>query len=214
VTTYPFFYFQLGCSLALGSLCTWAYVRYYPGPLYARWYWPIQFTTTLAGTCVFFDVFDHLLADPRVSKRLLKSMRLLIFSGLGTFICLLFVSDSWRRTRIAIPLERNFRASEAALLIVLMVLLFRSRVAVSKDIKGIILGYGLYVGVSVAFLATLSYYGCTRWAFVQALAYNISLVIWLVSLWRPKTTPAQFAGVGKRASAKIVLSRFMREAQA
>jgi hypothetical protein len=54
--------------------------------------------------------------------------------------------------------------------------------------KGMILGYGLYIGTSLVSLA-LRAYSETRffnaWLLVQPSSFDISLIVWVVALWAP-----------------------------
>jgi hypothetical protein len=55
-----------------------------------------------------------------------------------------------------------------------------------RNLKGIMLGYGQAVAVTLALLAVRNYIGPSfqdAWTFTQQLSYLASLSIWLVALW-------------------------------
>jgi len=66
------------------------------------------------------------------------------------------------------------------------------RIAIGRNVKGMILGYGLFIGTNVMNLALRSYVGSGYhpvWEFVKSYSYVASVVVWTVTLWSYQPNP-------------------------
>ena len=96
-----------------------------------------------------------------------------------------------------VELERDLRGVQSVFLFGILAVVFHYGISMGRNMKGMILGYGLYVGSSLITLATQSYavtYAGTSfyeiWKIVQPLSWNVSLVIWTFALWSFYPNPA------------------------
>jgi hypothetical protein len=90
-------------------------------------------------------------------------------------------------------LERHLRIVQLfAILAIICVLLLYS-IPVNRNLKGILLGYSLFVASSVFQLTLLSYFGDsfkhTIWPSIQPCAYVGFLLIWAIALWSAAPEP-------------------------
>jgi hypothetical protein len=98
----------------------------------------------------------------------------------------------------AVELERDLRTVQAIFLLVILAIIFYYGIKLSRDMKGIIFGYALYVEASLFSLAVRAYGGPSSfsgtWKTVQPLSYDVALLIWGVTLWshyvQPVSVPA------------------------
>src|SRR5262249_47536354 len=93
-------------------------------------------------------------------------------------------------------LERDVRFVQIAGILVLLAIVLLYRIPMSRNLKGIILGYGLYLGLVVTNLTFLGVFGervqfvVTR---VQSASYFIALLVWTIALWSYQPIREQFA---------------------
>jgi hypothetical protein len=77
-----------------------------------------------------------------------------------------------------------------ALAIVALVALFLAyAIPFGQNLKGILLGYGLFIGVSViwfTFLPAEGYQYRHLWSYLGPASYDLALCLWVVYLWSPQ----------------------------
>jgi len=96
--------------------------------------------------------------------------------------------------RTDVELERDLRSVQAMFLFGLLGVISYYRIAIGKNMKGMILAYGLYIATSLASLAVRSYaYSFdAAWNTIEPFSYLVSVSIWLTALWsyHPSPVPA------------------------
>lgn len=164
-----------------------------PG-LYPKYYWQMQMVTLVVGYGILLEVLNHVLAPYPGAERFAR------FSGILAFamICVLAfigprVMPHWSPGTV-IEFERDLRCVQALFIFGLLAVISYYGVPIGRNMKGMVLGYGLYIVTSLMSLAERSYAGpsFTRiWSVVQPLSFDASLTIWLVALWSycPNPTP-------------------------
>jgi len=181
---YPLFYLYIGSVFAASmALYVIAIVR----PSLHGLYWPKQYVTLFLGCGVIFEVSRHVFAQRVTLDRIARWTMLVTFGAIFLSVAIqAFVLPHWNVTTNTADLERDLRIAQA---IVLMTILFLSGyygIGIGKNIKGMILGFGIYVGASV-FSLTLRLFVGTRFdpAFgvIQTTVYFLALSIWMVALW-------------------------------
>jgi hypothetical protein len=187
---YPFFFAYLACVFIQDVFFLAVYLfnfRYYT-PLY----WYAEFFSLLIGCGVSWEIFRLVLgrypgAGRMARNVLLFALIMVITKDLGNF----WSGDvPWPST--AVELERNLRAIQAVSLIVLALLIFYYVVPISRNVKGILTGYGLFIAASVVTLALRASLGKAfqpAWVFLQPLCYAGVLFIWCGSLWKYEPAP-------------------------
>jgi hypothetical protein len=123
----------------------------------------------------------------------------LLGAFLFTFSKILFTAaegkDGWTPA-LTFLLERDVRFVQIAGILILAVIVLLYRIPMSRNLKGIILGYGMYLGLVVTNLTFLGVFGervqfvVTR---VQAASYFIALLVWTIALWSYQPLPEQSA---------------------
>jgi len=189
---YPCFYCYIA-MLLLGTAIA-ASVRVAFPAKFSQYYWPIQLVTLVFGYGIVLEIFRHVLFSyPGVGR----FARVLGLVSLAATLCFALVYPL-----IAPPsshigpygeLERGVRALQAILLVGILAVISHYGIPLGRNMKGMILGYGLYVGTSLVSLAVEAYAGVwlvAVWGFAQPVSLLISLLIWLVALWSYAPNPA------------------------
>lgn len=188
---YPAFFVYLGCVF-LSSASGYA-VYVFQNPLYRYWYWSWEFVCVIAGYSVVLEIIDKGLVVHEGTRKLLKNLALLGFAAIVGIIGV----QSMRlgqsiNLRSSVEVERNLRTAEAALLVLIMVTAAYYAIPIGRNLKGIILGYGLCVATIVIGDSTRSYFGESAqgvFSAVRSWSYLASLVIWTAALWAYRPNP-------------------------
>jgi hypothetical protein len=191
LTKFPYFYAYILCvcgvSLAL-------YVGYaLSHGFYNRWYWPTQFATLVAGCGLVLEVVRHAFEFYPGAERVARLACLGIF---GATFC--YVGFKLARrveltpATVTVELERDLRVIEALLLVTILTIVFYYGITLGRNLVGLIVGFGAYVGVSLMTLAVRAYMGHSfnaAWVILQSGAYLFSLMVWMVALWSYSPQP-------------------------
>ena len=72
-------------------------------------------------------------------------------------------------------------------------------ISMGKNLRGMILGYGQCIGVTLIAIALRSHFGRhfqNAWSLVQQLTYLAALAIWAVALWSYRPNPIMKSTIG------------------
>lgn len=188
---FPVFYSYL-TSVLLISLLRVASHRFYPIG-YQNFYWYTEFLSVLAGYGVIFEIYKKALKNhPGVSRRSQKVLLLVLSVTLIEVVLNMFnhPNESW--VHAIAKLGRDLRYVELALWIVMLAMLSLYRIPASRNLKGLISGYGLFIALSVVNLTFVFQTGDPLAELASKLAptaYLITLVIWCGTLWSVHPEP-------------------------
>lgn len=189
--THHFFYAYIVASL-IGTIVAVAVKLSVPSS-FQKWYWPIQLITLVLGYGILLEILNHVLAPYPGAERFARVSGL---AALGAIFCFALIAPvimpHWSPGTV-IEFERDLRCVQAILIFGLLAVIFYYGIPVGRNLKGMIMGYGLYIVTSLASLAVRSYAGTPFdriWDIVQPLSLDASLVIWLVALWSYCPNPA------------------------
>jgi len=188
---YYFFFIYIGSVIFFTSamiLANWSA----PTTLYARWYWPLQLGTLITGYGILLEILKHVLAPYPGAERFARVSGMAAF-GVIVLVAVLgpLVSPHWSPGSV-IDFERNLRTVQALFICGLLAVISYYGIGMGRNMKGMILGYGLYILTSLVSLAVRVYVERPlglAWL-LQPLSFDISLIIWLVALWSYCPNPA------------------------
>jgi hypothetical protein len=201
LTKYPYFYFYILCvSVASAALFT----LYRSSPtLYTKFYWPIELVTVVAGCGVVLEILTLGLESYPGAARFLRRLCLLLF---GVVICYGLARMAFVRpvgSGSVVRTERELRLIEALILAAMLAVVAYYAIRLGRNLKGLILGYGTYIAVSLMTLALYAAIGhrfFKIWGSVQTATYLFSLAVWTVALWSYDPNPG--SGSGGRGGGK------------
>lgn len=207
---YPFFYAYAACVFVSSTLLYFLYHSQLAVASYDAWYWSADFFTLVAGYGILLEILNHVLAPYPGAVNFARTTGIVAF---GMVIC--FASlyprlfPQWS-AGTSIEFERDLRTVQALFLGGLLVVVSYYRIAISRNMKGMIAGYGLYIATSVMTLALRSYAGMRLdnfWKIAQPLSFDISLLIWLLALRSYSPTPRVDSGIGLDADYQELVAR-------
>ena len=185
---YSFFYIYIASTtLGIGvSLAAWLIPRHY-----AAWYWPVQMITLFLGCGVVLELLRHVLGAYQGARKFAN--RIAIFSFCAALLLAIgFAPFARSISGSMVEFERNLRLVQAGLLVSILLLISYYRIPMGKNLRGMIFGYGIYIGASLVTLAEAAY-SAPRfrrfWVIIQPGSLLLALVIWLVTLWSFQPSP-------------------------
>jgi len=177
-------------------------VIYLKPSLYAPFYWVGEFATMLLACGNFLEILRGFAVNPRAAA-FTRAMRYIVYSigaifAVGSVLAAIYIGLDWKTRESAILLlvfERDFRLVQAGFLFAIVGAALYFAVPFSRNLKGICIGYGLFIASNLMAL-TLD-----AWASKRAVAdvlrllepffYDVSLFVYLFALWSytPPPTP-------------------------
>src|SRR5277367_1928691 len=148
ISTYPMFYMYVAC--VLGTEISRLIVYRHYSMLYDNLWWGTEFLSLLVGYFVIFDIFEKGLEAYEGIKRIARVVGLVVLAGIVMFTAIQLVARNHLAPGLtSLEVERNLRFAELILLGGILLLVAHYRILLGRNLKGIILGYGLYVAVVV-----------------------------------------------------------------
>jgi hypothetical protein len=187
---YPIFYSYIS-FVFLQSILRLAIYRLEPD-WYRSVYWFTEFVGIIAGCSVVFEFCCLCFKGYPGVVKMARAALLLAF--LFTFSKVLFTAaegaEGWTPA-LTVLLVRDVRFVQVAATLILVAVVLVYGIPMSRNLKGIILGYGLYLSLVVLNLTYLSVFG-ERVQFIvtkiQACSYLLALLAWNVALWSYRPT--------------------------
>jgi len=155
---------------------------------YRMWWWATEYVGVLLGYWLLMDILEKALKPYAGVRKFARGVGLATLAAVlaFTFLEWLLENKSVLARLTSIEVERNLRGAEVALLFVLLVVIVVYGAALGRNLKGIVLGYGLYLALDLVANAARSHFGPSFqkiWSDVHTYSYLCALVIWTVSLW-------------------------------
>ena len=194
---YPAFYSYL-LFVWMQSLLRFSVYHAWP-QLYMNVYWITEGLGVLAGCAVVFEIYRvGLRAYPgtaRLARNLLAFVFLLAFAKAtietGN-------NPLWWSTATTLDLELALRVVQTLALLALVVLFLFYAIPFGRNLRGILLGYGLFLGESVVWLSfaprELESFRAF-WSHIHAGSYFVVLLVWAGHLWSYVPNPEPKAAV-------------------
>lgn len=176
------------------------YVKFAKPSSYPAFYWSTEFVSVAVGYCVIWEIYQQALAPYPGTLRMARCL------VLGIFIVVLAkgvingaTGPVWGQVDTVAELERNLRAVEVFLIVAIVIVLGYYMVPIGWNLRGILLGYGFFIGVAVINNTVRVHLGYDAfhlwWDAFQRSAWLITLVIWAFTLWSHHPNPAPEAEV-------------------
>ena len=193
---YPIFYIYIACVF-LVSIALYVVFTSGNDAAYNALYWPTQLITLVVGYGVILDILEQALASYPGAERFARFIGLAIFFVTFCWVGAHIVAGpQWSLNKAADHLETYLRVVEALFLATILIAVSYYRIAIGRNLKGLILGLGTYVAVSLVTLALYAFIGAKfefAWETFQSSAYLFALCVWTVAFWSYAPNPAPTA---------------------
>ncbi|MEQ1353725.1 MAG: hypothetical protein ABLT11_06890, partial [Candidatus Acidiferrum sp.] len=193
---YPIFYFYILFVL------TQSFVRLAVHPwdtLYSYVYWGTEFIGVIIGCGIVYEIYRvGLAAFPGTARMARLLLTVLFVMALAKALVDVSSDPRWWAEATTVDIERAMRTVQAAAILALAALFLVYNISFGRNLKGILLGYGLFIGVSVVwftFLPPEGYQNGHFWAYLGPISYDLALCLWAVYLWSPQAQPVPVSNV-------------------
>jgi hypothetical protein len=194
ITKYPCFYAYILCVFGVSA---GLYLGFRVSPqFYQRWYWPTQYVTLVIGCGVILEILEHALESYAGARRFLRTLCIGVVAAVVCYFAVGAISGSLFSNVTSAVLERDLRAVQAVFLAIILIVVFHYRISLGRNAKGLILGLGTYVGISLMTLAIFAVLGPgykNISGVLQSGSYLFALIVWTIALWSyaPNPVPAR-----------------------
>jgi hypothetical protein len=161
---------------------------------YVLTYYICQFVALVLGSLVLFEIYRVALRQYPGTARVARNLLLLVFAlAFAKALVNHSYGPLWWPAKTYEELERNLRVVQAFAILAIIVVFVVYAIPRSRNLKGILAGYGLFVASRIVQLSLLSHLGSSFeriFLYVEPFAYLIVLFIWTSALWSPVAEPA------------------------
>jgi hypothetical protein len=188
---FPIFYLYL-LFVMLNDVVSMGVYRWVPN-YYLQVYWVTQFLSLAIGSGIIFEIYRVALRSFPGAARMTRYVLLIVFGAI--FAKALTIPSGGVFTWLAaasIMLERNLRIVQALAIVTLGLLFLWYAIPFGKNLKGILFGYSLFIGLSIVQF-TLWRYSLEQikpfWSYAQPVCYLLVMGIWVRTLWFADSLP-------------------------
>jgi hypothetical protein len=185
-------------------------------PIYKSVYWATEFLGLAIGSLVVFEVYKvSLAAYPGAARMARNALAFVFLMALAkNFLHTPASAARWRASSTALEMERALRAVQAAAILALVVLFLLYAIPVGRNLRGILLGYGLFVAERAICLTFVSSQTHDFWFYAYSASYLGALSLWLGHLWSYEPSPAARASVELKHEYQRIAASTQRRLQA
>ena len=188
---FPVFYSYIAFVLLqdIARFCTfqWKYDLYKPV------YWVTEFMGLAVGSLVVFEIYTVSLAVFPGAARMARNALTAVFL-IALVKGLLEASNGWLPASAAVEIELALRTVQAVAILALVALFLLYSIPFGRTLRGILLGYGLFVGERVICLTFVSLQTHNFWFYAYSASYMGALSLWIGYLWSYQANPQPRAG--------------------
>jgi hypothetical protein len=205
-SAYPLFFSYLAFVLTQDIL---RYLVAHSSPsIYPRIYWSTEFMGIFAGCAVVMEfAWIGLSRFPGVAKLARFALMSTFLLTVGKVLLTAMQGALGWSVLLIIQLERDMRFVQIAAILSLLLLFLRYQVPIGRNLRGIILGYGLFLGINIVNLTYLARLGGAVQlvaSHIQTSAYLVALCVWTIFLWSHAAQPVTARATSESGYSEIL----------
>ena len=216
LSEFSLFYSYLAYVFTGSVTCYYVIRRFWP-QYYANFYWFYFVVALLAEFAILTEISDHIFKPYPTIRRFGRLLAITISAGF--FFLYIFPALTEHKPSSAAFLDFAKRASitKAFIIVALLAVVRNYRLPLGRYTSGMLLGFAIYLGVSVANFAAAGQFGKALYADVLGLlfplSYTVCLLVWTVTLWHyepalPESQAISLSRENSLARLGIELQRF------
>lgn len=195
VRRYPIFYGYI-LFVAVQSPVRLVVRRWYEHPFYSPVYWVTEFLGLVAGSLIVLEIYRLALAGYPGTARMARRVLLFLFAlAAAKAVAAVSRDPQLLQDSTGLQMERALRTVQAIALVALVSVFAAYAIPFGKNLRGILLGYGLFVGERVVCLTFVAERGTDFWYYAYSASYVVALGLWVSYLrsYQPVPEAAQDA---------------------
>jgi len=158
--------------------------------LYNYAYWISEFLAIAAGCAVVFEIYRLALYSYPGAARVIRNVLMFVFAmafakGLANGLNF----HRWRAEASALGVERIVRTVQGIAILALVTLFLAYSIPFGKNLRGILLGYSLFIAWRIVCLTFVAAQGRDFWFYAYSASYVVVLSLWLAHLWSYEPVP-------------------------
>jgi len=161
--------------------------------LYSSVYWITEWLAILIGCGVVFEIYRVGLAAYSGTARMARNLLAFVFVLAFTKAIVETWNDPhWWLIATNMDLEYALRTAQALAIVALVALFLYYSIPFGRNLRGVLLGYGLFIGESIIWLTFVSTGGVRFrefWLSVHPASYFVVLGVWAMHLWSYAPNP-------------------------
>jgi hypothetical protein len=210
---YPVFYTYILFVLIQSPVRRVPYWWYRPS--YGAVYWTTEFLGLAMGCWIVFEVYRVALAAyPGTAKMARKILVFLFLLAVVKAAAALWSDPHLLVQSTPLQVERALRTVQAITIVALVVVFAYYSIPFGKNLRGILLGYGLFIGERVICLAFIPSQGHHFWFYAYFACYVLALSLWLGHLWSYQPIPHAAANAQLEREYQTIAEETLRRLQA
>jgi hypothetical protein len=182
---YPVFYGYISYVL-IQEFVSLAIAYRYPH-VYRYTYWLTEFVDVFVGCAVVFEIYRIGLAPYPGTARMARRLLAILFAIASVRALIQAAQDPrWWLQATAVDVEAALRAVQGLAIVSLVAVFLFYSIPFGRNLRGILLGYGLFVCWSViclTYAADAVDRANSIWAYTSSASYPIVLALWCGHLW-------------------------------
>jgi hypothetical protein len=188
---YPVFYAYI-TFVWVQSLLRFSVYHWRP-QLYVPVYWITQALGVLIGCAVVFEVYRvGLRAYPGTARMARNVLAFVFVMALTKALVNTWNNPHWLSMLLNVDVERSLRVVQSFAILALVLLFLFYSIPFGRNLRGILLGYGLFVAASVIQLTFVTKGNSgfnTFWSYASPGSYFAVLGVWAAHLWSYRANP-------------------------
>jgi hypothetical protein len=158
---------------------------------YKRVYWSTEFLGLAVGSLVVFEIYKVSLAAYPGAARMARNALAVVFliALVKGVLDVAGAAAGWQAPSAAPEIERVLRVVQAAAILALVALFLLYSIPFGRNLRGVLLGYGLFVGMRVICLTFVSLQSHNFWFYAYSASYIGALSLWIGYLWSYQPSP-------------------------
>jgi hypothetical protein len=209
---YPVFYGYILFVLSQSILRS--FVHRWNEQVYAPVYWTTEFLGLILGCWMVFEIYRVALAGyPGTAKMARKILLFLFVLALVKAAAALWSDPRLLAEATALQLERALRTAQAISIVALVTVFASYSIPFGRNLRGILLGYGLFIGERVICLTFVPVAGEDFWFYAYSASYLVALSLWLGHLWSYQAIPEAGSSVQLEREYQMIATATQRRLQ-
>jgi hypothetical protein len=153
-------------------------------------YWTTEYLAVAAGCAVVFEIYRIALYSYPGAARIIRNVLMFVFAmAFAKGLANTANFHQWWEEATALGVERTVRTVQGIAIIALVSLFLAYSIPFGKNLRGILLGYSLFIAGRVICLTFVSPQGRDFWFYAYSASYAVVLSLWLAHLWSYHPVP-------------------------